>query len=760
MGKILTRLVLPLSFLLLLLATVAEAQVGTWRTHTDMKLVRDVVAHDNGFWAATSGGVFHMQADGAYVRYTNVDGLSAIDYTAIAVDATGRIIAGASSGIVDVYEPGSGWYGVTDIARAEEIPARGITAIVTRGQTAYIATEFGLAVYDLDRREFGDTYQKFGSLPPRSRVNRVHFDDGNIYVATAAGVAMADLADLNLKDPASWTSWADQDGKAFGNVRDVLVHDAAILAVLEDNTITRYNGAAWFPWVAPPVGSILRMARRDTSLYMITDLGLYQVFSNSVTAQIGDLLSLPQYPQGTRFLDLEILADGGIVLGSTFGLTTYRSGDAWVFRKPDGPNSNFFRALAVADDGTLWAASGISDGGRGAYAFDGTHWVNHSVALDAGFRTDGVTDATPGRDGSMWFATWGNGVFHRDAEGRTEYFDGSNVPGFPGIPKDLSFFAVRSVQFDNRGNLWALHYLSSGRMLGCMTPDGQWHFFSDPSLPNGLLVNDFAIDQFGHIWVTIEDPVFRGVVLFDNNGTVAQTSDDRWTRLPAKNPDGINADENVTAIAVDQLGDVWLGTDRGLRTVFNPGQPDRISKTCFNTRCNIESQYITSIAVDPVNNKWLGTREGVFVLSADGSEILAHYDSENSPLLDDEIETLLVHPTTGVAYIATRRGLSSLATAFVQPEPAFDVLTVGPNPFRPGRDAQLMIDGLVEASVIKVLSASGNLVTEITTPGGRVGFWDGRTSTGEWAPTGVYFIVAAAPNGSQSAVTKVAVIRE
>jgi hypothetical protein len=253
---------------------------------------------------------------------------------------------------------------------------------------------------------------------------------------------------------------------------------------------------------------------------------------------------------------------------------------------------------------------------------------------------------------------------------------------------------------------------------------------------------------------------FRGLLVFDDNGTLESTSDDTWTRFNANDANGIRAENEVTSIAVDKLGDIWIGTDRGLRTIFNPRINDRVSYTCIYSTCNIEGQYISSIAIDPVNNKWLGTREGVFVLSSDGSEILARYDTENSPLLDNEIETLLIHPSTGVAYIATRRGLSSLATAFVQPEATFGELTVGPNPFRPGHDERLMIDGLVEASVIKVLSVSGNLVAEIPTPGGRVGFWDGRTVNGEYAPTGVYMIVAAAPNGSQSAVAKVAVVRE
>ncbi len=746
--------------LLLLIASAATAQVGTWHTYTDMKLVRDVVADADGYWAATTGGVFHARPDGSSERYTNVDGLSAIDYTAIAIDAGGVIVAGASTGMINVYRPGSGWDEVADISRAEEIPARGITTIVIRSGMAYIGTEFGLAVYDLARREFGDTYQKFGTLPLRSRVNAVHFDGARIWVATAAGVAVGDLNNINLKDPAAWTSWDADNGQSFGNVKDVLVYDGAPLAIISNNTIVRDNGSAWLPWVAPPSGSILRMAAHDGILYMITDLGLYEVHKNTELTQYGDLVNLPAYPNNTRFTDLSIGTDGVMLLGSTYGVTVYRPGQSWNFTRPDGPNSNFFRALAVADDGVLWAASGISDGGRGAYSFDGLTWSNHSTVLDPRIHTDAITGVAPGVDGTVWFSTWGNGVFRRDPDGSTTYFDGTTTPGFPGINTDSSYFAVRAVQFDNRGNLWVLHNESESDMLGCRTPSGQWSFLRDPSLPADLLVTGFAVDQFGQVWTMVDDVDFQGILIFDSNGTPELKSDDTWIRLDADNPDGLNAQADVTAVAVDLLGDVWLGTDRGLRTVFNPTQPDRISKTCFNTRCNIESQYITCIAVDPVNNKWIGTKEGVFVLTPDGSEILAQYNMENSPLLDNEIETMLIHPVTGVAYIATRRGLSSLVTAYVQPETTFGDLVVGPNPFRPGRDAQLMIEGLVEASIIKVLSVSGDLVAEIATPGGRVGFWDGRTSNGDYAPTGVYFIVAAAPNGSQSAVAKVALVRE
>lgn len=746
-------------FLSLIFAATASAQVGTWQTHTDMKLVRDIVAGETGIWAATSGGVFRVSANNEYTRYTNVDGLSDIDYTAVAIDEQGRVIAGSSVGMINVFVPEDGWFEVADITRATEIPSRGITTISTRDGFAYIGTEFGVAVYDLDRREFGDTYQKFGGLPLRDRVNAVHFDGEDIWVATASGVARGNLANLNLKDPANWTSWEQAAGYEFGDVRHITGHQGAVLAILENNAVLRYQAGEWLLHIHVP-GTALRLLSRNDVLYMMTDIALYELSSSGTLEQRGNALLGEEYPPGLRFLDLEFSAAGEIMLASTYGVTTYVEGEAWAFSAPNGPNSNFFRAMTVDNDGILWAASGITDGGRGIYSFDGNRWEHITITTDPEIGTNAVTGVAAADDGSMYFATWGKGVFRRGPDGSVAYYNGESVPGFPGIFDNLDYHAVRSVNIDSRGNLWVLHYLSNSRTLGCMTPEGTWHFFSDPTLPTGLMVSDFEIDQYDRIWVIVNGGGFRGILLFDHNNSLTVTSDDSWTRLPAIDANGLNAEQNVLSLVTDLLGDAWIGTDRGIRTIFNPLQPDRVSKTCFNTRCNVEGQSITSLAIDPVNNKWLGTKDGVFVLTADGSEIMAHYDTENSPLLDNEIETLLIHPATGVAYIATRRGLSSLNTAYVQPESTFSEISVGPNPFRPGRDDRLQIDGLIEGSVIKVLTVSGDLVAEITTPGGRVGFWNGRTRDGSLAASGVYFIVAAAPNGSQSAITKVAVLRE
>ena len=184
-------------------------------------------------------------------------------------------------------------------------------------------------------------------------------------------------------------------------------------------------------------------------------------------------------------------------------------------------------------------------------------------------------------------------------------------------------------------------------------------------------------------------------------------------------------------------------------------------RPCYTTACNIEGQSVRCVAVDPVNNKWLGTeKSGVFVLSSGGSSLLAQYTTDNSPLIDNSITSIAIHPTTGVAYIGTNKGLSALTTPYVRASINTTELRVSPNPFHPGIDEHVVIDGLAEGSTIKVFSASGNLIREIPTPGGRIGFWDGRNTDGEFAASGIYFVVAGTSEGAQTAIGKLAVVRK
>src|SRR5690606_28430237 len=131
---------------------------------------------------------------------------------AVAALPDGRIIAGASTGYINIRTISGTWIAVSDIVRATQLPRKGITCIIPHEGLLYIGTEFGVAIYDPDRSEFGDTYRKFGALASQTPANDVLLYGNEIWVATETGLAVADLRSTNLKDPANWTSFSTFPG--------------------------------------------------------------------------------------------------------------------------------------------------------------------------------------------------------------------------------------------------------------------------------------------------------------------------------------------------------------------------------------------------------------------------------------------------------------------------------------------------------------------------------------------------------------------
>ena len=170
---------------------------------------------------------------------------------------------------------------------------------------------------------------------------------------------------------------------------------------------------------------------------------------------------------------------------------------------------------------------------------------------------------------------------------------------------------------------------------------------------------------------------------------------------------------------------------------------------------------INSIAVDALNQKWVGTSEGVILLSPDGVQELASYtvESTDGKLMDNNVLSVAVDGRTGNVYFGTASGLASLTTSAVEPKEAFGKLTSYPSPYRVPNTIPLTIDGLVANSNIKILTSSGSLVREVKSPGGRVGYWDGRDTRGSVVASGIYIVVGFTDDGSQTGTGKIAVIR-
>lgn len=266
----------------------------------------------------------------------------------------------------------------------------------------------------------------------------------------------------------------------------------------------------------------------------------------------------------------------------------------------------------------------------------------------------------------------------------------------------------------------------------------------------------------------------RGFMVQSTSGTPMTFSDDTFvhhTHVVDQNGNTLNPTFTISVVE-DLDGAVWFGTDQGLYyisdiknamgtsypQVHRPVVP-RNDGTGLGDYL-LETQKINKIAVDHSNRKWIATEtSGVYLVSADGTEIIANYTAENSALPSNTVYSVAVSPTDNVVYFGTANGLASFDS---DSSPAADDYTevyAYPNPVRPDYTGWITIAGLMDDSLVKIADAAGNVFFQGRSEGGMIS-WDGCDAGGNRVRSGVYYVFASqnATGSASGAVTKILVI--
>ena len=88
----------------------------------------------------------------------------------------------------------------------------------------------------------------------------------------------------------------------------------------------------------------------------------------------------------------------------------------------------------------------------------------------------------------------------------------------------------------------------------------------------------------------------------------------------------------------------------------------------------------------------------MYLLSADGSEILNHFTAENSKLPSNHVTEVIVDPVTGVAYIGTTSGLAAYRSDAVQSSDDYSNVYPFPTQVRPKYEDRISVKGPPEKS--------------------------------------------------------------
>jgi hypothetical protein len=324
---------------------------------------------------------------------------------------------------------------------------------------------------------------------------------------------------------------------------------------------------------------------------------------------------------------------------------------------------------------------------------------------------------------------------------------------------------VSDVCYDEKGNLWALNGYCE-KPLNVRGTDGVWTNFDLGTAAKNKFTKKMIVDFDGNIWSATDN---AGLFGYNYNNSLTNTADDKRIQIKTGVNSGDLPSDNITAIAADFDGEIWIGTDAGFAILYNGSNSFNAAEGEYDAQRvkvkfegNVEyvlgSTHITDIEVDGGNRKWIATANaGILLLSSNGSEIIEQHTTDNSPLISDVIYDIKLDQTTGELFIITDKGLVSYRTTATYEDPEYASTTVFPNPVRPTYFGPVTIQGIRYNSDVKITDVAGNLVYKTVSNGGTA-TWDCKNLNGERVATGVYLIWTGMNEGKGKKVGKVLVV--
>jgi ligand-binding sensor domain-containing protein len=418
--------------------------------------------------------------------------------------------------------------------------------------------------------------------------------------------------------------------------------------------------------------------------------------------------------------------------GTAKGLALFQ-GASWRAFRFNGLGGNNCNYVAVETDGTPWVShltAGVSRRLDGA-------WQTFNQGSN-GDTINNVTTIGCDPNGDVWLGTWGYGVTRRTREGSWRHY------GSPPLPTP-----VVNVILPARSNgIYFSHWSNDYNDLLSRWDyaDSTWHVIWGPNYDFRPLCLAFGDD--GKLWVgTYGKPNY--------NGVYRQALDGKWDNWTTMNS-GLPSNK-VNALAIDNGGWVWAGTDNGLAryagAAFLPvPNPDLGSK-------------ITAITVDRENNKWIGTDRGLFLLTWDGWWFVYNQRDAygtGSRLLSDNVSFIAAAPRDASGddiYVATDRGLNIIRCRASGDQSA-DQPVVAPNPLTMASGTPVMLSRLPDRAAVRVYTLDGRLIASATGPAAPAHqlFLRFGAELPKDLPSGIYLIHITAAAGPTSTL-KLVILR-
>lgn len=767
-----------------------------WEGHFSYYDIKDISQSDTKIYAASENAIFSYDvATHELQTITTIDGLSGETITSIKYSEDYQLLfIGYENGLIEIYfESDNSILSVVDILEKETVPPnkKKINHFNESDGFIYISTDYGISVYDLQRLEFGDSYF-IGNGGSQISVKQTTVSNGFIYAACGDNNAVkkASLTNPNLIDYQQWQTLNNGNFLSIENVDDKLYaikSNNVIYEIISDNfnVLSTYGEA--------PVD----MRSYDGNLIVTTQSNVFVYGSNFNVISI--VSTNAEY--NTQFTSATV-SNNQIYIGTrTFGVlkTEGSNPDSFTVVRPSGPlrNDTF---KVTANNGEVFVTYGDYSVFLDPYPINSygisrlldEEWLNTPADSVLGATDLNEIIFNPFNPSQVFISSFFKGLLELNQGVPITLYNQENS-GLEsldiGNPNYIDI-RVGGLAFDRTGLLWSMTSLTERPLKSYNPNTGQWQSYSfeelipDPVDSEAGFGNDLVIDNNGTKWTT---SMRNGVIAYnENNG------DQKIKRIYTQEQN--MPDYQVRSLAIDNRNQLWIGTFRGLRVLYNTSNflndPNPQASEIVIVEEGVPKellalQFITDIKVDGSNNKWIGTDDsGVFYFSPDGQETIYHFTTDNSPLPSNQIRDISVDAQTGKVFIATSKGLVAFFSGGSKPNEELVDAFVYPNPVRPEYNLLgssdlnditngVKIKGLTENVNIKITDIEGNLVAEaqsnVNLRSSRAGYnfaidggtaiWNGRNLGNNIVASGVYLILINDLDSFETKILKLLIIR-
>ena len=722
--------------------------VGSWRTHFSYNNVVSIAQSNSNVYAASNSGIFIIsKSDNSITSLTKLNGLSDSGIAQIGFnEVTNTLVIAYKNGQLDLLHDNT-ITSIPDIKLSNILDSKITHHVYSFNHYIYLSTDFGVVQIDTRGLSIKESFLHLGETGEVLPIYASTISNDSLFLATKDGMMAGSLSD-NLKDYTKWKRFDIASGINKEAIYAVSRYEGKPITGTPALGLLTYENGIWNAVNKLNGENFLFMAEGIAGTIITTSSGVYELEPSGFSTIESEYLTGPKqaieggsnfwvadkqngvlkvqgansesiYPDGPYFSDVEKIVS---INKQLFALPQYRTTNGFPARNDLG--------VSVFEDG-LWTN------------YNATGNPN-TLTIPEFMDISGVAYF----QNNIVFSSYGYGLMEWNNESFT-IIDESNSPLVNSLPPGRNVL-IADVFTSNQG-LWVLNNNTIISPIQLWNTDQSWSTYTGSDLISNA--KQLLSTPWGDQWMSIEDAAGGGLHIFNvQNGEVTLKSDGTGT-LP---------DNSINDFLLDNEDKLWIATNKGVvyyarpYSILDDAEQEAIIPIIDNNLL-FYKENVNTLAVDGGNRIWMGTNKGAWLFDKDGSELIEHFTSENSPLLSDVVTDIAINHLTGEIFFSTNEGLISYRGSGTLTG-TYDKPKIFPNPVAPGYSGVITIEGVPFNSELKVTDASGRLVTHLEA-NGNTAIWDMKNEYLSDVGTGVYFVFASSEDGTERQLGKIAIVK-